>query len=113
MCSDTHLHQHGRPKVLVTVPPVAGAARTAAGAQDTFIQAILQKKERIIFKSVSTIKTTIKTSWMYQFLSVLYRLQVLLLAFIGLVPLLQVRLNRLVLSIEVTHVLQTQTLWSV
>lgn len=45
----------------------------------------------------------------YQFLPVLHWLQVLLLPFFGLVLLLQVGLNRLVLCIEVTHVLENRT----
>lgn len=37
----------------------------------------------------------------YQFLSIFYGLQILLFAFLGLILLLQIRLNGLVLSIEV------------
>lgn len=48
----------------------------------------------------------------YQFLPVLHRLQVLLLPFLWLVLLLQVGLDRLVLGIEVTHVLQRQRIES-
>ena len=44
----------------------------------------------------------------YQFLSVVHCLQVLLFPFIGLVLLLQVRFNRLVLGIEVAHVLRSE-----
>lgn len=36
-----HLHEDRRPQVLVSIPPVAGAAGAAAGAQDTLIQSIL------------------------------------------------------------------------
>lgn len=46
---------------------------------------------------------------MYQFLSVLHGLQVLLLPFVGLILLLQVGLDGLVLGVEVTHVLQRQS----
>lgn len=43
----THLHEHSRSQVFVSVPPVAGAARTAAGAQDTLVQPVLQEEDRI------------------------------------------------------------------
>ena len=45
---------------------------------------------------------------MYQFLSVLHRLQVLLLPLLCPILPLQVGFNRLVLGVEVTHVLQIQ-----
>ncbi len=63
VCSDTHLHQHCRTKVLVSVPPVAGAARTAAGAQDTFIQPILhRRKARKVFSFHASFSTG-KLQW--------------------------------------------------
>lgn len=48
----------------------------------------------------------------YQFLSVLDALQVLLLPLFGLVLLLQVRLDGLVLRVEVAHVLRRQTVFT-
>ncbi len=114
-CWDAHLHEHSRPEVLVSVPPVAGAARTAAGTQDTFIQPVLSRTKvggEIYFHMTLSnwnlqCFTKVKTV-LYQFLSVLHSLQVLLLPFLRLILLLQVGFNRLVLCVEVTHVLQTQ-----
>ena len=37
-----HLHEDGGAQVLVSVPPVAGAAGTAAGAEDALIQPVLR-----------------------------------------------------------------------
>ena len=34
------LHQHSRAQVAVTVPPVAGAGRAAAGAEDALVQTV-------------------------------------------------------------------------
>lgn len=69
--------------------------------------------DQIISRTPSQQQNTTATKVeLYQFLSVLHRLQVLLLPFLGLVLLLQVGLNGLVLGIEVTHVLQTQTIQS-
>ena len=39
----THLHENRRSKVLVPIPPIAGAAGAAAGAQNAFVQAILHR----------------------------------------------------------------------
>lgn len=36
-----HLHENCRPQVLVSVPPVAGAAGAAAGTQDALVQPVL------------------------------------------------------------------------
>lgn len=69
--------------------------------------------EQIISRTSSQQQNSTATKTeLYQFLSVLHGLQVLLLPFLGLVLLLQVGLNGLVLGIEVTHVLQTQKIQS-
>lgn len=43
--SNTNLHQHSRPQVFVSIPPVARAARAAARTQDAFIQSILHRRK--------------------------------------------------------------------
>lgn len=79
-----------------------GYTRTGRPAADQIISRTRSQQQN---------STAMKTE-LYQLLSVLHGLQVLLLPFIGLVLLLQVGLNWLVLGIEVTHVLQTQTIQS-
>lgn len=105
-----HLHQDSGAEVLVSVPPVTGAAGAAAGTQDTLVQAVLRQARLLVTRDRNN---RILLRWrgrMYQFLSVLHGLLVLLLPFIGFILLLQVGLNRLVLGVKVTHVLQTQTI---
>lgn len=106
-----HLHQDSGAQVLVSVPPVTGAAGAAAGTQDTLVQAVLQHNP-VMSRTRSQPNSTANEADAYQFLPVLHRLQVLLLPFVGLVLLLQVGLDRLVLGVEVTHVLPTQTIQS-
>lgn len=43
--SCAHLHEDGRAQILVSVPPVAGTAGAAAGAQDTLVQAVLTETD--------------------------------------------------------------------
>lgn len=41
-----YLHEDRRPKVFISIPPVAGAARAAAGTEDALIEAILTDENR-------------------------------------------------------------------
>lgn len=75
------LHKHRWSQVFIPIPPVAGAARAAAGTEDALVQAI-------------------------QFLSVLNGLVVLHLALLAFILLLKKGLNGFVLGIKVTHILE-------
>ena len=96
------LHQHGRTKVPVHVPPIRGARCGAAGAQDALVQAVL--KSATVTKQSET--TLVEARFSYQFLPVVRRLQELLIASaqVLLVVPLQPGLDRAVLLVELVHV---------
>jgi len=73
------LHQDGRSEVFIRMPPVTWARSRAAGTKDTLVKTV-------------------------EFLSVLNRLVVFLVQVLLFVTLLQVRLNHLVLGVEIRHV---------